>query len=237
MIGSCRYCNLQYQNHTADCSMVKSVKDLTTTSYAVLGLLALKPWTGYELSQQMQRSMAFIWPRAERAIYDEPTNLVAHGLAKAASEPAGNRPRTVYRITAKGRRALAAWLTQPSAPPAFESEAMVRATYAEYGDKEALLRTIAGLREHAEQLHAGAGAVVASYLEERAPFPDRAHIVALNGRFILDYIAMVRRWTDWASDVVSDWSDTRSPDVWPEALEEFRRAFEASLSSDAAGPH
>jgi DNA-binding PadR family transcriptional regulator len=217
---------LQYPYVTAFCSIVKWVKDLTSTSYAVLGLLALKPWTAYELSQQMKRSMAFIWPRAERAIYDEPKSLVAHGLAKATSAPEGNRPRTVYRITPKGRRALAAWLEQPSAPPAFESEAMVRATYAEYGDKDALLRTIAGLREHAEQLHAGAGAVVSSYLNGQGPFPDRAHIVALNGRFILDYIAMVRRWTDWAGAVVDRWPDTRSAAVWPEALSEFQRAFD-----------
>ncbi len=212
------------------------MKELTTTSYAVLGLLALKPWTAYELSQQMQRSMTFIWPRAERAIYDEPKNLVAHGLAKATSEPAGNRPRTVYRITAKGRRALAGWLEQPSAPPAFESEAMVRATYAEYGDKAALLRTIDSLRKHAEQLHAGAEAVATSYLEDRAPFPERVHIVALNGRFILDYIAMVRRWTDWASTVVEGWPDTASPAVWPEALTEFRRALDSSTSDNESNP-
>ena len=204
------------------------MKELTTTSYAVLGLLALKPWTAYELSQQMQRSMAFIWPRAERAIYDEPKNLVAHGLAKASSEPTGNRPRTVYRITAKGRRSLASWLNEPSAPPAFESEAMVRATFAEFGDKDALLATIASLRRHAEQLHRGAEAVVASYLEGRAPFPERAHIVALNGRFILDYIAMVRRWTDWSAEVVAAWPDTQSPQVWPDAMEAFARALEAS---------
>jgi PadR family transcriptional regulator AphA len=207
------------------------MKELTTTSYAVLGLLALRPWTAYELSQQMKRSMTFIWPRAERAIYDEPKNLVAHGLARSVSDPAGKRPRTVYRITAKGRRALASWLEQPSAPPTFESEAMVRATYAEYGDREALLRTIDSLRQHADQLHAGAEAVVTSYLEDRAPFPERAHIVALNGRFILDYIAMVRRWTHWASGVVEEWPDTASPAVWPQALEEFHHALEASRDS------
>ena len=105
---------------------------------------------------------------------------------------------------------------------------MVRATYAEYGDKDALLRTISSLREHADQLHAGASSVANSYLEDRAPFPGRAHIVALNGRFILDYIAMVHRWTEWASDVVRAWPETTSPDVWPEALVEFQRALESS---------
>ena len=38
---------------------------LTTSSYAVLGLLAIQPWLGWALAQQMQRSLRIIWPRAE----------------------------------------------------------------------------------------------------------------------------------------------------------------------------
>jgi len=37
---------------------------LTTTSYAVLGLLAVRPWSSYELTQQMDRSLGRVWPRA-----------------------------------------------------------------------------------------------------------------------------------------------------------------------------
>ena len=32
-------------------------KELTTTSYAILGLLALRSWTTYELAKQMQRTL------------------------------------------------------------------------------------------------------------------------------------------------------------------------------------
>src|SRR5688572_20716249 len=81
---------------------------LTTTSYAILGLLALKPWTTYELAQQMQRALGQFWPRAESKLYEEPKKLVAHGFARSSSEMVGKRPRTVYSITPKGRRALAA---------------------------------------------------------------------------------------------------------------------------------
>ena len=59
-------------------------KPLTTTSYAILGLLRLRSWTPYELAKQVQKSLGWFWPRAERKLYDEPKNLVAHGLAKAA---------------------------------------------------------------------------------------------------------------------------------------------------------
>src|SRR4051795_2587089 len=89
--------------------------ELTTTSYAILGLLALKPWTTYELAQQMGRALGQFWPRAESKLYEEPKKLVALGLARASAETVGRRPRTVYSITPKGRRALRAWVPQPGA--------------------------------------------------------------------------------------------------------------------------
>ena len=67
---------------------------LTTTSYAILGLLAVKPWTTYELAQQMKRAVGQFWPRAESNLYAEPKKLVALGLATASQEKVGNRPRT-----------------------------------------------------------------------------------------------------------------------------------------------
>ena len=66
-------------------------RDRTTTSYAVLGLLAIRPWTTYELAKQVQRSLRWFWPRAERKLYDEPKRLAADGLATATREHTGKR--------------------------------------------------------------------------------------------------------------------------------------------------
>jgi PadR family transcriptional regulator, regulatory protein AphA len=41
---------------------------LTTTSYVILGHLALRSWSTYELAQQMKRSTRHYWPRAESKI-------------------------------------------------------------------------------------------------------------------------------------------------------------------------
>ena len=106
----------------------------TTTSYALLGLLALRSWTTYELAKQAQRSLNWFWPRAERKLYDEPKHLVEAGLATAHAESTGKRPRTVYAITRAGRRELAAWLDEPAAPRAGEFEAMVKVFFADAGD-------------------------------------------------------------------------------------------------------
>jgi DNA-binding PadR family transcriptional regulator len=68
------------------------VKPLTTTSYAILGLLAIKPWTTYELAKQMEGSLRNFWPRAERKLYEEPRKLVAHQLATVQHGTVGKRP-------------------------------------------------------------------------------------------------------------------------------------------------
>jgi len=60
-----------------------SSRPLTTTSYAILGLLAIQPWSTYELAQLMKRSMHFFWPRAESNLYAEPKRLVEAELATA----------------------------------------------------------------------------------------------------------------------------------------------------------
>src|SRR5215212_10180280 len=90
---------------------------MTATANAILGLLAIGPWTTYELTQQMQRSLRRCWPRAESKLYEEPKKLVARGLAASSEERVGRRRRTRYKITPHGRRQLARWLSQGSAPP------------------------------------------------------------------------------------------------------------------------
>ena len=41
-----------------------SRRPLTTTSFAILGLLAIQPWATYDLAKLMRRSLHFFWPRA-----------------------------------------------------------------------------------------------------------------------------------------------------------------------------
>src|SRR5436309_13332803 len=113
-----------------------STPPLTTTSYAVLGLLSIKPWSSYELTQQMDRSLGRFWPRAVSKLYEEPKKLVSHGLARASTQRNGQRTRTVYTITLKGRRALAAWLQQPGDGPVLEFEQLLKVFFAENGTKD-----------------------------------------------------------------------------------------------------
>lgn len=126
----------------------------------------------------MKRSLTYYSPRADRGIYAEPKKLAAHGLATATTEATGDRTRTVYRITRKGRATLVRWLGKPSAPPRFESEAMLRVTFADNGTKDDLLAAIRSVREHAGVLRARAEEIIRGYVDGRGPFSDRIHLIA-----------------------------------------------------------
>ncbi|MDQ3570828.1 MAG: PadR family transcriptional regulator [Actinomycetota bacterium] len=181
--------------------------ELTTTSYAILGLLAIRSWTTYELARQMGRALGLFWPRAESGLYEEPKKLVAHGLARATSEVVGKRRRTMYTITPAGRRALRAWLPAASEGPVLEFEALVKVFFAEHGSRADLLGTIQGVREWAEARAATGVAVCREYLEGKGPFPERLPWLILAGRFLYEFEEAVMRWVEWAEAVVGEWPD------------------------------
>ncbi len=180
---------------------------LTTTSYAVLGLLAVKPWSTYELTHQMDRSLGRIWPRARSKLYEEPKKLVAHGLACISEEQVGRRSRTVYTITANGRSALAAWLREPGAGPVLEFEQLLKIFFAENGTRADAVATLAATREWARARSAESLAVGREYLQGQGPFPRRMAQLDLTARFLTDFYAMVGAWADWAIGMVETWPD------------------------------
>jgi PadR family transcriptional regulator AphA len=181
---------------------------LTTTSYALLGLLAVQPWTAYELTQQMRRSLHYLWPKSESLLYTEPKKLVDAGLARVAEQRRGDRTRAQYRITAAGRRALAAWLDTEPAAPLFELEAMLRVTFADQGTPEQLVRSLRSTAAWAEGEMARARPQIESYLDTGGPFPERLHLIALVVGFYGELFDLMRRFSGEAADLVETWDAT-----------------------------
>jgi PadR family transcriptional regulator, regulatory protein AphA len=180
---------------------------LTATSYVILGHLALRRWSTYELAQQMKRSTRHYWPRAESKIYEEPKKLVAHGLASATREYTGRRPRTIYAITDKGRKALRRWLDEPGQPPLVEFEGVVKVLFADQGTKEQLLATLHSVREQAKQTRAEHIALARDLAHTGGPFPERLHVNELVFKFMWEQTETVIRWATWAEREVAGWPD------------------------------
>jgi DNA-binding PadR family transcriptional regulator len=155
----------------------------------------------------MKRSTRHYWPRAESKIYEEPKKLVAHGLASATREYTGRRPRTIYGITDKGRKALRRWLDEPGQPPLVEFEGVVKVLFAEQGTKEQLLATLRSVREHAEQTRAEHMALAGDLAQTGGPFPERLHVNELVFKFMWEQTETVIRWATWAEREVTGWPD------------------------------
>jgi PadR family transcriptional regulator AphA len=80
--------------------------------YALVGLLASRPSSGYELSKRFAVSMAHAWPAGHSQIYPELSRLVADGLIEQTEE--GPRGRKTYAATPAGVAALRDWMqTEP----------------------------------------------------------------------------------------------------------------------------
>lgn len=188
---------------------------LTPSSYAVLALLHLKPWTGYELTRQAQRSLRYAWPKSERLLYSEPKKLVELGYATVHHEDSGNRTRNVYTITKEGRQALNEWTTTRTEPPRFEVEALLRLLFADHGSREDLLRALDELQDDIGAHHQAIVDLMGSYLDGGHPFPQRTHLSVLFATFQIDMFKSIERWIEFARVEIDEWPTTQDLGMTP----------------------
>jgi PadR family transcriptional regulator AphA len=205
-------------------------RKLTTTAFAVLGLLSLRDWTTYELAQQMQRGVGNLWPAARSMVFEAPKQLVAAGLAAVRHEQIGRRPRAVYSITDEGRQALRGWLAEPGMPPSLAFEGILKLLVADAADARSALASLAEAQRWGAELQAIGRRMAADYLSGDGTFEHRAHIVALTFAFLFDFAVLVERWSEWAASQISAWPTDGPPQ--PPDLTSFSRA----LADRAATP-
>ena len=143
--------------------------DQSPAAYGLLGMLAVRSWTGYELTRQVHRSLRFIWPTSEGHLYREQKRLVTLGWAVVEREQTGRRARNRYTITPAGREALARWLATPPEEPHLQIEGVLRIFYANLGDPADLHRSMTATADQAGSMLATLRGFVGEYLAEGGP--------------------------------------------------------------------
>ena len=189
--------------------MDATAKKPSTATYALLGLLAVNSWTGYELTRQAHRSLRYIWPTSEAHLYREQKRLVTMGWAVAESDPVGRRPRTRYSITRAGRAAFRKWTTTQPEPPRFEVEGIVRTFFGDLGSVEALATSMRATSVQSRQMLDELLEFVDEYLDTGGPFPDRLHVVSLVLEVITELLATLEVTFQRAADEVDAWTTTK----------------------------
>jgi PadR family transcriptional regulator, regulatory protein AphA len=93
---------------------LRSVINLTPTSYIVLGLVGVSgEATPYELKQMVAATVGNFFGVPHSQIYSEPERLARAGFLKENRETTGRR-RKRYSLTARGRKALREWIDTPT---------------------------------------------------------------------------------------------------------------------------
>lgn len=184
------------------------MRELTTTSYALLGQLALRPWSVYDMTKNIGRTLHWFWPKAESVIYAEVRRLAEDGLARSTQHKGRRgRPQTRYTITAAGRRALAAWLQTPSAPFTFHFEALLRVHLAPYGSLDDLTRTLESARAQADELLRQADIIGSEFAHERHQFQEQVHVRAILFDYLCQFGRAMHDWADRSLTEISAWPD------------------------------
>lgn len=198
----------------------------TTTHFTVLGLLAARPWAPYELIQYMKTSyLGVFWSKTEARLYETPKELVRFGYATAARERISENPlakgreRSVYSITDEGREALRDWLEQPSQPPSFEIEALVKLSFAEQGTLENFLKQI---EELIPKIRGGGRGSIMAATSVQPQLPERVHLSA----HMADLIGrVVTVFTDWVIELEAEASTWDTVVSTPEHQETGRAHY------------
>jgi len=180
---------------------------LTTTSYAVLAQVAVRPWSSYELAQQRVRYFRYVWPRAESAIYREVKRLSSMGLLEGRKEYTGKRSRTVYSITDDGKAALRDWLGTPISPFSMDFEAMLRLFVAPLGTKDEFMGTLKQVHADAQEMLTFAGEVKQEFIDGINVAQDQVYIRALAVDFFISLLHTVDAWAERTISEVQGWDD------------------------------
>ena len=197
-------------------------------TYGLLGMLATRSWTGYELTQQVRRSLRFVWPTSEGHLYREQKRLVTLGWAAVTTEPAGRRTRQRYTITAAGRRALRTWLASETEEPHFQVEGILRSFYADSAGPAELAASMRTTAASAQEMLEGN--VTRGAFHGRPMHPDRLHSVALALDVTTQLLQTVAEFFTMAAAVVAEWPSTTDQSLTPET----RRRLQRVQARDAA---
>ena len=92
--------------------------------HAVLGMLATRPGTGYDLTQRFDQSLANAWHAGHSQIYPELARLADAGFVEVVGE--GARRSRTYGITPAGREEVRRWLLETEPNRAQRNETALR---------------------------------------------------------------------------------------------------------------
>ena len=173
-----------------------SREELSLFSYEILGLVGDTGAGAHDLLRLAQRGRILAWA-GESQYYVEPKRLAKLGYLAARREPGKTRERTVYTLTAEGRKALREWAETPARVTPVKSEALLRMLIADLVGEGPTRASISALREDIADLEARLDAS----RESAEALPHRQKYL----RLVNDYLrGLLQLQLDWIERVEAE---------------------------------
>jgi len=120
--------------------------------FALLGLLAVQPASGYDLKRAINRSTYFIWNATGPQIYNTLHNLRAEGyITSKALAQTGKPDKQIHTITASGRAALKAFMGEPIRASVTRDEVLLRIFFGNFATGKTIRRELEAYLERIGQ--------------------------------------------------------------------------------------
>ena len=144
----------------------------------------------HDLVRMMRQGGPVYWGGAPSGLYSEPKRLARLGYLRTHEEPGQTNPRTVYRLTGRGREALARWLASASRFPRVKNEAHLRLLAGDLISDAEIVESFRGMLPELEAL----AEVVEEMYAQAARVPARARYLRLSHSYARRLIALHREW-------------------------------------------
>ena len=189
--------------------MARTARVRGTTDYAVLGMLTLKPMSGYDIRATIAESIAFFWTESYGQIYPTLKRLAREKLVTRRTEKAGSRERHVYAITAEGRDVLAAWIARPAQPRPPRNELLFKLFFARQVPPAEAAAQVTRFRAEQEKSIARYQLVEQELYEGHSKNPDLAYWLITLRYGQLEAEALLR-WSAEAGEILKEF-ETAAP--------------------------
>lgn len=111
--------------------------------FALLGLLAVEPASGYDLKRAINRSTYFIWNATGPQIYNTLHKLREEGCITSRSLAQDGKPdKQIHTITALGRTRLEEFMSEPIHASVTRDEVLLRIFFGNFAGKRAIRREL-----------------------------------------------------------------------------------------------
>jgi DNA-binding PadR family transcriptional regulator len=172
------------------------------TRFTILGVLTLRPMSGYDIRKFIQGSIANFWRESYGQLYPSLRELTDDGLVTRRHERQEGKPgRYVYSITPQGRTALRDWLGEPAEWEVPRSELLLKIFFGTEVPVETSLKHVARRREELREDQERLKGIAAALEQERRTAPGLPFWLLTIRQGLLINEALIA-WCDEAQDVL-----------------------------------